>query len=514
MAKYASSSGLPSYLSDIAREVEANAREYGLDFFPVLFEVVDYDQMNELAAYGGFPIRYPHWRFGMEYDQLKKSADYGLSRIYEMVINNNPAIAYLLEGNSIVDQKLVMAHVFAHVDFFKNNFYFRATDQGKDPITGEPIRKWVDTMANHGATVRKWVDRIGIEKVEEFIDTCLSIENLIDPNKPFLPQKPKKKEQWDDEADFKAEEIARLRVEHDYMEEYINPREFIEEQRKKIEEEKAKLSKLPPHPERDVIGFLIEHAPLERWERDILTIIRTEVLYFWPQLQTKIMNEGWASYWHSRLMTERLCNNAEIIEYAERHAAVTQMSPTRINPYKLGIELFRHIEERWDKGQFGKEWEECDDLETKKNWNRRTGLGRKKIFQVRALYNDVTFIDEFLTPEFVAEQKLYSFGYNHRSDRLEIDSRQFQKVKEKLLFQLTNGGNPFVYVEDANYGNRGELFLRHDHMGVDLRLDWAKEVLKALTRIWKRPVELQTKVENRLVSLRHDGKEFSQRAIK
>ncbi|MCX7809242.1 MAG: SpoVR family protein, partial [Deltaproteobacteria bacterium] len=181
MAKYASSSGLPSYLSDIAREVEAHAREYGLDFFPVLFEVVDYDQMNELAAYGGFPIRYPHWRFGMEYDQLKKSADYGLSRIYEMVINNNPAIAYLLEGNSIVDQKLVMAHVFAHVDFFKNNFYFRATDQGKDPITGEPIRKWVDTMANHGATVRKWVDRIGVEKVEEFIDTCLSIENLIDP---------------------------------------------------------------------------------------------------------------------------------------------------------------------------------------------------------------------------------------------------------------------------------------------------------------------------------------------
>src|SRR5690606_39016035 len=140
MADYKFASQLPRYLWEVQQEVEAVARGYGLDIFPTIFEVVAYDQMNELASYGGFPVRYPHWRFGMEYEQLSKSSEYGLSRIYEMVINNNPAVAYLLEGNSLVDQKLVMTHVYGHVDFFKNNYAFRATNQGLDPRTGEPIR--------------------------------------------------------------------------------------------------------------------------------------------------------------------------------------------------------------------------------------------------------------------------------------------------------------------------------------------------------------------------------------
>src|SRR5436853_1053457 len=118
-------------LSKCRDEIREVARNYGLDFYEVIYELIDHDELNMVAAYGGFPVRYPHWRFGMEYEQLSKSYEYGLSKIYEMVINNNPAIAYLLEGNSLVDQKLVMAHVFAHVDFFKNNYYFRATDQGQ-----------------------------------------------------------------------------------------------------------------------------------------------------------------------------------------------------------------------------------------------------------------------------------------------------------------------------------------------------------------------------------------------
>ncbi|GAB4204276.1 MAG: SpoVR family protein [Sandaracinaceae bacterium] len=516
MARYSLSTELPGYLRDIQKQVEEHARGYGLDFFPTLFEVVSYDQMNELAAYGGFPVRYPHWRFGMEYEQLSKSYEYGLSKIYEMVINNNPAIAYLLEGNSIVDQKLVMAHVFAHVDFFKNNFYFRATDQGKDPATGEPVRKWVDSMANHGATIRRWADRIGIEKIEEFVDTCLSIENLIDPGKPFLPPKPKevKRELGLLEAEPEEEVIGKIRVDREYMEDFLNPKEFVDAQRKKAEEERAKAQRLPASPDRDVLGFLLDHAPLERWERDVLWAIRAEAYYFWPQMQTKIMNEGWASYWHSRLMTEKICDDGEIIEYAERNAGVMETGSGRLNPYKLGVELYRSIEERWDKGQFGKEWEDCDDLEARRTWNRRTGLGRKKIFEVRALYNDVTFIDEFLTPEFVAEQKLYAFGYNARNDRFEIETRKFKEVKEKLLFQLTNAGQPFIYVEDANHGNRGELLLRHDHQGIDLRVDYAREVMKALVRIWRRPVEVHTKLENKPTMMRFDGKEYVQRPLK
>ena len=124
----------------------------------------------------------------MEYEQLSKSHEYGLSKIYEMVINNSPSVAYLLEGNSIVDQKLVMAHVLGHVDFFKNNFAFSITDQGRDARTGQPVRKWIDTMANHGSIVRRWANRIGIDHVEAFVDSCLSLENLIDPQSPFKPE--------------------------------------------------------------------------------------------------------------------------------------------------------------------------------------------------------------------------------------------------------------------------------------------------------------------------------------
>jgi len=511
MAKFALKTALPGYLRDEHAKVDAFARELGLDVFPVIFEILSYDQMNEIAAYGGFPVRYPHWRFGMEYERLSKSYEYGLSKIYEMVINNNPSIAYLLEGNSIVDQKLVMAHVYAHVDFFKNNYYFNATNQGVNYEKGEAIRKWIDTMANHGAIVRRWSNRIGIETIEEYLDVCLSLENLIDPQLPFEPRRAAEPEEQDEEE---PQEPSLLRVDKDYMEPFINPEDFVERQKRKIVEDREKAKGFPENPVRDVLGFLLEHAPLERWERDLLTIVRTEGYYFLPQMQTKIMNEGWASYWHSRMMTERICDPSEIIDYADRNAGVMATGQGQLNPYKLGVELYRHIEERWDRGRFGKEWDECDDLETRRNWDRRTGLGQQKIFEVRRLYNDVTFIDEFLTPEFVVDQKMYSFGFNPRNDRWEIESREFESVKEKLLTQLTNAGNPIIRVEDGNYGNRGELLLGHDHQGVDLRLDWARDTLRSLERVWKRPVELHTIIDGKPSLLRFDGNEHIQRPIK
>jgi stage V sporulation protein R len=259
---------------------------------------------------------------------------------------------------------------------------------------------------------------------------------------------------------------------------------------------------------------LLDHAPLERWERDVLEVIREEAHYFVPQMQTKIMNEGWATYWHSKLMTEKILDASEIIDYAENAAGVLATSGGRLNPYKLGVELYRHVEERWDKGQFGKEWEECDDLEAKKNWNLRLGLGRKKVFEVRALYNDVTFIDEFLTPDFCRDQKLFSFSWSNRNERYEIESREFKNIKEKLLFQLTNAGNPFIFVEDANFENKGELLLKHDHQGMDLRADYAREVMKSLFRVWKRPVNVGTIAENKPVIMRFDGREQSVKQLK
>ena len=208
--------------------IERIAADYGLDFFPVIFEMVDYDTMNKLAAYGGFPVRYPHWRFGMEYDQLSKGYRYGLQKIYEMVINTNPCYAYLMKSNPLVDQKLVMAHVYAHCDFFKNNYTFSHTN-----------RKMIDEMANHAIRIRRYIDLHGLEKVENFIDTCLSLENLIDYHAPYISRKRKRSKRAK-----KSDGVKRLRSKR-YMESYINPPEFMASQREKQESRHEQLQRVP-----------------------------------------------------------------------------------------------------------------------------------------------------------------------------------------------------------------------------------------------------------------------------
>src|SRR5215468_2674600 len=349
---------LPPYLRDVQTEVEGYAREYGLDFFPTSFEILSYKKMNEVAAYGGFPTRYPHWRFGMEYESLSKGYQYGLQKIYEMVINNNPSYAYLLEGNSLVDQKMVMAHVCGHVDFFKNNYYFSKTN-----------RKMIDGMANHATRLRKHVERLGIDKVEGFVDVCLSLDNLIDPMSPFIARRPVKKAADEDEPE--PSEIPKLRAKS-YMDKFINPPDHIKKQVEKRQKDAEKPKKFPEHPERDVLLFLTEHAPLDKWERDVLEIVRDEAYYFAPQAQTKIMNEGWATYWHSKIMTEKMLTDSELIDYADHHSG-TLGGRGRLNPYKLGVELYRDIEDRWNRGRFGKDYDECDDIATRTRWDRRLG---------------------------------------------------------------------------------------------------------------------------------------------
>lgn len=477
-------SALPAHLRALQERIEAIARGYGLDFFETIFEVVDYDTINEIAAYGGFPTRYPHWRWGMEYEQLSRSHEYGLSKIYEMVINNNPSYAYLLEGNSMTDQKLVMAHVYGHVDFFKHNYYFSVTN-----------RKMVDQMANHATRVRRMIDRIGVEKVEAFIDCCLSLDNLIDYHSPYIQRQPARTDQSDVTA--RSVQVPKMAASR-YMDEFINPPDVLEKERQRlIKEADERRSRYPENPQRDVLQFLIESAPLDGWELEILNIIRTEAYYFAPQGMTKIMNEGWASYWHSRIMTEKAADAADIIDYSDANSRVMATSPRQLNPYKLGVELWRDIEERWDRGMFGSEWENCTSMAERESWDRKLGLGQEKIFQVRKLYNDVTFLDEFLTPEFVERQRMYSFGYNGRSRRLEITSNEFADVKKKLLDSLTNFGQPFIEVVDGNFRNRAELLLTHRFDGQPLKLDYAREVLRSLHRVWKRPVHISTEVEGR-----------------
>ncbi len=486
------------------RAIEEVARREGLDFFETLFELLEFDQLNQVAAYGGFPQRYPHWRFGMQYEKLRKQHSYGLSRIYEMVINNDPCYAYLLADNEFVDQKTVMAHVYAHCDFFKNNVWFSKTN-----------RKMMDGMANHATRVQRHIDREGFEAVEHFIDVCLSLENLIDPYLPFMKRA-------DDDRKPRGS-VPRARSERQvvrypakpYMERYINPPAALRAERER-EDKAAEVRKraFPATPERDVLLFLLHHAPLEDWQADLLDIVRDEAYYFAPQAQTKIMNEGWATYWHSRMMTRYHLRDDELITYADHHSGTLASAPGQLNPYKMGVELFRDIEDRWNRGRFGKEYDECRSIEQRRTWDRKLNGGKEKIFEVRRVHNDVTFIDEFLTPEFVDRFRLYHYRVDPATGRMVVVDHDFQTIKQTMLFMLTNHGGPYIYVVDGNYVNRGELYLAHKHIGMDLDLKYAGECLRNLHILWRRPVHIQARIKDDMVLLTCDGESVKQQKMK
>ncbi|MCH7702350.1 MAG: SpoVR family protein [Planctomycetes bacterium] len=513
---------LPKVLVEYADQAAEHARREGLDFYETIFEMLSIEQMNQVAAYGGFPQRYPHWRFGMEYERMRKQHTYGLGKIYEMVINNDPCYAYLLTDNALVDQKTVIAHVYGHSDFFKNNIWFSKTN-----------RKMMDGMANHATRVRRYISRYGLDEVEAFIDTCLSLENLIDPHSVFMKRCSTPNQRGARAADFSPRGLkSATRSEHlgtrypakPYMDRYINPPDAVAtEHREKTEAAEEAALKYPEHPQRDVLLFLLTNAPLDDWRADILGIIREEAYYFAPQGQTKIMNEGWASYWHSTILTNYTLNADELISYCDHHSSTLATSPGRLNPYKLGIELLRDIERRWNTGRHGLEYERCTSMEERRAWGQGTepegrivGLdspGRRKIFEVRRIYNDVTFLDEFLTPEFVEDQKLYHYRYDPATQRMVVVDRDFKKIKAQMLFMLTNHAQPYIYVLDGNYRNRGELYLGHRHTGVDMEIRFAVDTLKQIHKIWGRPVHIHAMIDDEPMLFSFDGEQSTQQQV-
>jgi stage V sporulation protein R len=502
---------LPTEIAEQAEIIAEHARREELDFFPTVFEVLNAKEMAQVAAYSGFPQRYPHWRFGMEYERLRKQHTYGLGRIYEMVINNDPCYAYLLHDNMPVDHKTVIAHVYAHNDFFKNNTWFSRTD-----------RKMIDEMANHATRVRRYIERYGLPRVEQAIETYLSLENLIDPYSVMMRREPKRSPK--SEKKKKEKPRAAKFPAKSYMDRYINPPQQIQKEQAAEEEEQVKAKvRFPARPVRDIMLFLLHNAPLEDWEADILSMIREEAYYFAPQGQTKIMNEGWASYWHSTMMTNYILRDDELITYCEHHAGTLATSPGRLNPYKLGIELLRDIERRWNTGRYGPEYDACDDMAVRREWGKdkapkgrvvgRGSPGREKIFEVRKLYNDVTFLDDFLTPEFVDEQDLYHYRQDPATGRMVVVNRDFDMIKRQLLFMLTNHAQPYIYVMDGNYRNRGELYLTHRHCGADIEIKFAVETLKQVHRVWKRPVHLSAHIDNEPILFTYDGEQSTQQHI-
>lgn len=498
-------------LEEAIEKITAKAREFGLDFYDMYFEICPADIIYTFGAYG-MPTRFSHWSFGKSYQKMKTQYDYNLSRIYELVINSNPCYAFLLEGNTLIQNKLVIAHVMAHCDFFKNNAYFQNTS-----------RKMVESMAASADRFREYEFKYGKQKVESFIDSVISIQEHVDPHYRIKQPEETAKEQdcqcvsvgksgcnsgcgsgcgaSCSGADSGKKHSCDSKHQHNKKQEtpYDDLWDLDED---KSKEDDEKPVKFPEKPSKDLLLFLMENArELKDWQRDIISVIRQEMLYFWPQIQTKIMNEGWASYWHLRIIREMDLTEDEAIEFSKMNAGVVQSSPMRINPYFLGLKIFEDIEKRWDN----------PSEEERKNYNRPGGEGRKKIFEVRETECDVSFLRNYLTKELIEDLDLYLFkkmGYEWK-----VTDKDWEAVRDGIVTSMTNCGFPYIVVEDGDFNKRGELYLQHQFEGLELDVYYAEKTLPQVYKLWGRPVHLETVLDNKKVLFTYNGDKSSKKFL-
>ncbi len=458
------------------------ARKFGLDPFPTHFELVPASVMYEFASYT-LPGRFSHWTHGKAYYRQKMQYDFGLSKIYEMVVNTNPSYAFLMEMNDLLQNTFVAAHVFGHTDFFKNNAYFQHTS-----------RRMIDKASGHAERIAKYEFDHGKDEVERFLDSVLSIQEHVDYNL-LLRSEP---------APLKDEKASQ------FTGGAYDDLWGVEDKEKRAEEERerrlGKPPKFPEKPEKDLLLFLMRHAPhLTPWQRDIIDIVRIEMLYFVPQMQTKTMNEGWASIWHSRIMREMgdkgLISDSDTVEFAQLHSSVLTPSRTSLNPYYIGFKIFEDIERRWDNPTP----EERDRL------GRKPGMGRQKIFEVRELDNDVSFLRNYLTEDLVKDLDLYL--YKKDGDEWVVVEKNWQKVRDTIVANMTNFGHPYLVVDNGDYRGNRELYIKHLFEGQELDLNYAEKTLNHVFQLWGRPVHLETVFEGKRILMTYDGERNSKSTL-
>ena len=458
---------------------EIATTRFGLDPFPVRFEIVPASVMYEVGSYA-LPGRYSHWTFGKAYHRMKMMYDFGLSKIYEVVINSNPSYAFLLETNSPTQNKLVIAHVLGHIDFFKNNVYFSKTN-----------RRMVDEAALHARRMSEYEFKYGRKVVEEFLDAVLSIEEHIDPN--FFIRKP--------QPDPDKEDDKKPRRREGRYDDLLSHEELAERNEatdKPVDERMQKQRVLLP--EKDLVYFIMKNSPsLEPWQRDIMAMLHEEMEYFIPQLQTKIMNEGWASIWHSRIMREMDLPTNEHLEFAELHAGVVSPHKGQLNPYYLGYKIFEDIEKRWDN----------PTNEEREKFGRRGGEGREKMFEVRELDNDTSFLRNYLTEELCEELDLFVYQLVDDEDWT-ITEKKWERVRDQLVANMTNFGFPYIEVTDGDYDGNRELYLTHRYEGVELDMKYARRTLEHVYKLWGRDVHLETQVDEEPMVMHYNGTEHEE----
>ncbi|KXY11841.1 stage V sporulation protein SpoVR [Bacillus sp. FSL K6-0067] len=451
-------------------EITEIATGFGLDFYPMRYEICPAEIIYTFGAYG-MPTRFSHWSFGKQFFRMKLQYDLGLSKIYELVINSDPCYAFLLDTNSLIQNKLIVAHVLAHCDFFKNNIRFSNTK-----------RDMVESMSATAERVKAYEHKYGKEEVETFLDAVLAIQEHIDPSlmRPKLA--------WSID-DLEEEEVEKKKVSQ-----YDDLWNLDNRNKKQERSNVRKKKKIPPQPEKDLLLFIEEYSrELEEWQRDILTMMREEMLYFWPQLETKIMNEGWASFWHQRILREMDLTSDEAIEFAKLNAGVVQPSKTSINPYYLGIKMFEDIEERYN-----------NPTEEMKRRGVKPGSGRDKIFEVREIEWDVSFLRNYLNKDLVMREDMYLF--QRQGKEYKVIDKEWEHVRDQLVNMRTNGGFPYLVVEDGDYLKNGELYIKHSYEGIELDLKYLEKVLPYLHQLWGRTVHMESIVESKGVVFSYDGK--------
>jgi stage V sporulation protein R len=449
------------------------ALKFGLDPFPTRFEIVPASVMYEIGSYA-LPGRYSHWTFGKAYHRMKTMYDFGLSKIYEVVINTNPSYGFLLETNSPIQNKLVMAHVLGHVDFFKNNVYFSKTN-----------RRMVESVSTHAGRMTGYEFKYGRKSVEKILDAVLAIEEHIDPNffiKRERPPEPDEKERARVIPVGRYDDLWKLGE---------------KKEPETVEEEKPRTDRLP---EKDLLYYIMRNSPhLQAWQRDVIGMIHEEMEYFVPQMQTKIMNEGFASFFHARIMRELDLTDSEHMEFAELHSGVVSPHKGQLNPYYLGYKIFEDIERRWDN----------PSAEEREKLGRVGGEGRAKIFEVRELESDVSFLRNYLTEELCEELDLFVYELVEEEEWT-ITEKRWKRVRDQLVANMTNFGFPYIEVADSDYNNNRELYLRHAYEGAELDGRYARKALEHVYTLWGRPVHLETVVDDERVRLHYDGQEHEE----
>ncbi len=464
-------------LNEAEEFIKKIGAEFGLDFMEQEFDVVPAQKMLEIMAYR-LPVNYSHWSFGRDYEMERTKYEHGYSVPYEVVFNSDPARAYLMETNPLPIQVLVMAHVYAHNDFMKNSRHFQTTRRDMITSASEAARRF-----------RRYEEDYNREIVEKLIDAAMSIEWNIDPDELISPE---------------TEAQTRDRL---YGWSGALPAEgafddLLPQKKPILHAEKQRLRrKTPPEPTVDILKYVIDNSPIffQEWQKDILSTVRGQALYFLPYRRTKIMNEGWATYWHekimNRLFAEKFLSAEEHGYYNLYNSRVKAHNPRTLNPYMLGSALFKNIEMRWNTGRFGSEYEACSNALKKANWDLHLNKGREKIMEVRRTLMDWFFIDEFLNSEVIEDLQLYIYLEADKGSHVDLEVREtgWKKVKQMLVQSLMNWGIPRIMVMDGNYHNSSQLYLKHQFEGLPLDDEYCRKTLAHIYFLWGRPVYLETR---------------------